>query len=74
MDVVPNNEWGIKYTNLEFYVILSQYLGRPLVTAKDPFCKNCNKAIDKYGWHSLHCSFGMNVIERHNKLKYEINR
>ena len=72
MDVVPNEEWGVKYTNLELYIILSQYLGAPLVSAKIPVCKKCNKCIDNYGWHSLHCSFGINVIERHNKLKMEM--
>ena len=28
--------------------------------------------MDKYGYHSLHCKYGEEVISRHNKICHEV--
>ena len=53
MNIALNNNYGVKCSNLEFYVLLSLIFGCELIKNKS-ICKKCKKLIDNYGHHGLH--------------------
>jgi hypothetical protein len=64
----PNAVYGVKFSDLEYYTLLSLYLGAPLLH-NDTLCKRCNQELDKHGYHALSCKYGPNAIQRHNRLR-----
>jgi hypothetical protein len=64
----PNALYGVKFSDLEYYTLLSLYLGAPLLQ-NNTLCRRCNQELDKYGHHALSCKYGPNSIKRHNKLR-----
>lgn len=68
----PNELYGIKFNNQQFYTILSLYLVAPLIP-QDTICKKCGKISDKHGYHALSCPSGPHTIKRHNTIRNEIN-
>ena len=68
MNVVPNDTFGVTYSNKEFLIILSMYLGTA-ITNSETKCKKCLETCDKYGIHALQCRHGPQNIERHNKIR-----
>ena len=72
LTVVPNNKYGVKYTDREFYVLLSLYLGSN-INNKQIICGKCDRIVDCKGYHSLHCGYGSNRNHRHNALRDELN-
>ncbi len=65
---VPNNYLGCEYTNQQFWVLQCLHLGVP-IAPKSTICSRCNKVMDGFGYHALHCPFGKGVIVRHNDLR-----
>ena len=66
--VPANGFYGQKYTNMEYYVILSLFLGAPLVHERK-ICNRCGQEMDKYGYHTLSCPSGPLLIQRHNGIR-----
>ena len=54
LDVVPNNMYGQQFSNMEYYVALSLYLGCDIIS-NDSVCNKCGQKVDKKGYHALHC-------------------
>jgi hypothetical protein len=69
----PNALYGVKFSDLEYYTLLSLYLGAPLLH-NETLCKRCNQELDKHGYHALSCKYGPNAIQRHNKLRNLIQK
>ena len=73
MNIVPNNIYGQTFNNQEYWILLSQYLGADILKQLTQGRK-CGQNMDKKGYHSLHCKYGGQLINRHNSLKYALGR
>ena len=73
LDVVPDKLHGVKYDNQEMWVLLSLFFGCNIIN-NDRLCHKCGNNMDKKGYHSLQCPKGRHQINRHNKIRDEINR
>jgi hypothetical protein len=73
LTIPPNNIYGMEFSNMEYYILLSLYLGAPL-TNKPTICKRCNTEQDIYGHHSLSCKFGKFNIQRHNNIRNQLKK
>ena len=67
MDIMPNNIYGVEYNNQEYWVLLSLFLGAD-IDVKAKICAKCKGEMDAKGYHSLHCKFGPQLIQRHNAI------
>ena len=68
LDITPNNTYGKIYSNKQYVIALSMYLGVPLIT-KDSQCLKCGEVSDKYGIHAIHCKYHYHCINRHNQIR-----
>ena len=73
LSVAPNNHFGVRFDDLEFFVALNIHLGAPL-QVDDGLCARCGRPCDKYGHHALHCQKKNMVTWRHDTLRDEINK
>ena len=73
LNAVPNDYFGTNYSNQQYYIILSLFFGCEL-NIQSTKCKKCKQTMDKFGHHSLHCTFGGDIIKRHNKLRDVIDK
>ncbi len=65
---IANDYLGCEYSNQQFWILQCLHLG-VAITPKKTICARCNKEMDGFGYHALHCSFGKWVILRHNDLR-----
>ena len=68
LDITPSNIYGKEFTNKQFIIIMSRYLGVPINT-KPTICLKCGDECDIYGTHALHCKHKNHCIQRHNSLR-----
>ena len=72
LNVPCNPFYGVEYTNLQYHMIQSLYLGSKIVK-DNTICRRCGQEMDPYGWHALHCKYGPHMIRRHNAIVNELS-
>ena len=68
LTVPANSFYGQKFTDLEYYVTMTLFIGGKLVQEKQ-YCKRCGQEMDEYGYHALSCPNGPYMIARHNGIR-----
>lgn len=63
--VLPNSEYGEKFSNNEMDVILSRFLGQP-ISVLPQICTECHMKMDIYGDHAITCKTGKGRHHRHD--------
>ena len=73
LNIPVNPYYGVEYSNLQYLMILSLYLGSRIIQ-RETICRRCKNEMDPYGWHALHCASGPHLIRRHNAIRDQLSK